>query len=82
MAVSNDGLASLTLAELYFKQGDFPRAIQTVSEVLKRDPENEKARERLEEIKKCCRETEQQERHKRVNNLNRVLDRIKKEKQG
>lgn len=43
-------LASATLAELYFGQGAYDRAIETYEQVLRREPRNEAARARLAEI--------------------------------
>lgn len=43
-------LASPTLAELYFGQGAYDRAIETYEEVLRREPGNDAARRRLAEI--------------------------------
>ena len=43
-------LASPTLAELYFGQGAYDRAIETYEEILRREPSNDAARRRLAEI--------------------------------
>lgn len=48
--VAGGSLASPTLAELYFKQGAYDRAIETYEEVLRREPGNDGARRRLAEI--------------------------------
>ncbi len=48
--VAGSSLASPTLAELYFKQGAYDRAIETYEEVLRREPRNDGARRRLAEI--------------------------------
>ncbi len=48
--VAGGSLASPTLAELYFKQGAYDRAIETYEEVLRREPRNDGARRRLAEI--------------------------------
>ena len=42
--------ATVTLGELYLKQGHLPEAASTFREVLEREPENLGARERLQEI--------------------------------
>lgn len=42
--------ATVTIGELYLKQGHLPEAANTFREVLEREPENLGARERLEEI--------------------------------
>ena len=42
--------ATVTIGELYLKQGHLPEAASTFREVLEREPENLGARERLEEI--------------------------------
>jgi hypothetical protein len=43
-------IASTTLAELYFAQGLRDRAAQTYREILRREPDNTRARQRLGEI--------------------------------
>jgi tetratricopeptide (TPR) repeat protein len=49
-------LASPTLAELYFSQGANDRAIDVYREVLRREPENERARARLSELERLDRQ--------------------------
>jgi hypothetical protein len=44
-------LSSSTLAELYFDQGIHDKAVQVYEEMLEREPQNERARARLIEIK-------------------------------
>ena len=50
-APTHDGpVATFTLAEMYADQGFVPLAIDVLEHVLKRDPRNERARSRLEEL--------------------------------
>jgi DNA-binding SARP family transcriptional activator len=44
-------LSSSTLAELYFEQGFFDKAVEVYEQLLEKDPRNERARARLIEIK-------------------------------
>lgn len=44
-------LATPTLAELYFSQGQIQEAIETYEKVLLEDPEDEKSEQRLDELK-------------------------------
>ena len=44
-------LSTSTLAELYFDQGFSDKAIQVYEELLEREPQNDRARARLIEIK-------------------------------
>lgn len=48
-------LSTPTLAELYFDQGFSDKAIQMYEELLEREPQNERARARLIEIKALSR---------------------------
>jgi hypothetical protein len=48
-------LSTPTLAELYFDQGFKDKAIQVYEELLEREPQNERARARLIEIKALSR---------------------------
>lgn len=52
--VASPALASPTLAELYHEQGATDRAIETYQEVLRREPDNAKARLRLAELQKSA----------------------------
>jgi len=49
--VSFPEIATPTLAEIYFNQGDIPEAINTYQKVLAQDPEDESSRSRLEKLK-------------------------------
>jgi DNA-binding SARP family transcriptional activator len=49
-------LSTPTLAELYFDQGFKDKAIQVYEELLEREPQNERARARLIEIKALSRQ--------------------------
>jgi len=74
-------LASPTLAELYFKQGQPYRAIQVLNEFLAGHPENEKARRRLAEMEKeLFRGAEEQERKEKIQALKQILAMIGKER--
>jgi tetratricopeptide (TPR) repeat protein len=44
-------LSSSTLAELYFRQGFLDRAIEVYQQLLHREPDNERSRARLAELK-------------------------------
>lgn len=50
-AVAPDDLASPTLAELYFSQGLTARAIEVYQRLLQREPNNQRARSRLDELR-------------------------------
>jgi cytochrome c-type biogenesis protein CcmH/NrfG len=43
------------MAELYFEQGFYSQAVEVYQEVLKREPDNERARSRLAEIEPLAR---------------------------
>ncbi len=43
-------IATPTLAELYAKQGQIAAAVETYRRILAKDPENQRARQRLEEL--------------------------------
>ncbi|MBU2497967.1 MAG: hypothetical protein KKE57_03630 [Proteobacteria bacterium] len=44
-------IATPTLAEIYFSQGQIPEAVNTYEMVLAQDPEDERSRQRLDELK-------------------------------
>ena len=44
------GMASITMAELYLKQGHLDKAAETYEEILKKDPTNASARQKLKDI--------------------------------
>jgi tetratricopeptide (TPR) repeat protein len=46
------GIATLTLAEIYARQGLFDRAIDVCEAVLERSPDDERARDRLDEYRR------------------------------
>ena len=49
-AAGEASLSSSTLAELYFRQGFVDKAIEVYRQLLQREPGNERARERVEEL--------------------------------
>jgi tetratricopeptide (TPR) repeat protein len=49
-------IATPTLAEIYHDQGQIEEAIETYEKVLLRNPEDERSRERLEELKRAVEE--------------------------
>jgi uncharacterized protein len=49
-ATSKDSTATLTLAELYLKQGHFDKATEVFQELLARDPQNLMLRQKLAEV--------------------------------
>ncbi len=44
------GMASMTMAELYLKQGHLDKAAETYEEILKKDPTNAGARQKLKDL--------------------------------
>jgi tetratricopeptide (TPR) repeat protein len=44
------GMASMTMAELYLKQGHLDKAAETYEEILKKDPTNPGARQKLKDL--------------------------------
>jgi len=46
------GMASVTMAELYLKQGHLDKAIETYEELLKKEPNHVAARQKLTDLKK------------------------------
>jgi predicted regulator of Ras-like GTPase activity (Roadblock/LC7/MglB family) len=44
------GMASMTMAELYLKQGHLDKATETYEEILKKDPTNDGARQKLKDL--------------------------------
>lgn len=46
----SEGIASVTLAELYFSQGHVDKAVSVLRQLLAREPSNERAGTRLQEI--------------------------------
>lgn len=47
---ASEEIASVTLAELYFNQGHVDKAVSVLKQLLAREPSNERARTRLQEI--------------------------------
>jgi tetratricopeptide (TPR) repeat protein len=45
-------MASITMAELYLKQGHLDKAIETYEELLKKEPNNENLKQKLTDLKK------------------------------
>jgi hypothetical protein len=81
VGIDQDELASPTVAELYYRQGDIDRAIRVMKESLVAHPENLKSRERLAEMEKALFLKEDLEsRGKRILKLQQVLDLVGKEK--
>jgi hypothetical protein len=54
-AASGPVLSTPTLAELYFDQGFFGRAVDVYEQILEREPHNERVRARLIEVKALAR---------------------------
>lgn len=76
-----DELASPTLAELYFQQGDIGRAVAILKEVLAGHPENAKARMRLLEMEsRLVKSADADSRQEKVRRLKAILERVRKEK--
>ena len=81
MASDEDQLASPTLAELYYRQGDAKKALEILSNFLALHPGNEKAACRKNEIEKeFFHSATGQEGKERIRNLRRMLDLVRKEK--
>lgn len=82
MPEERDQLASPTLAELYYKQGDTRKAIEVLRQVLENQPGNMDARRKLQEWEKQLeRDVDEEERKKRLDKLKRVLEVIQKERE-
>jgi len=47
---NSTGMASMTMAELYLKQGHLDKAAETYEEILKKDPTNAGARQKLKDL--------------------------------
>ncbi len=48
---ADHGIASITMAELYFKQGHLDKALEVYEEILKKDPNHAVARQKASELK-------------------------------
>jgi len=80
MAREKDPIASPTLAELYFQQGNINKAIEVLKEFLKLHPENGKARDRLREMEEArFLKLGEEERMKKAQKLRRILETLRKE---
>ena len=75
-----DPIASPTLAELYFQQGNIDKAIEVLKNFLKAHPENDKARARLRQMEeeRFLRLSEEQRKAK-AERLKRILEALRKE---
>jgi len=81
MASDEDQLASPTLAELYYRQGDSKKALEILADFLVMHPENEKAACRRNEIEKeFFHSATGQEGKERIRNLLTMLELVRKEK--
>jgi len=81
MAGERDRLASVTLAELYFKQGDLAGAIRVLKEVLVANPGSQKARARLVLLEGLAfRSAGGDLRKERIRKLGQILERVRKER--
>jgi len=81
MKEREDQLASPTLAELYYKQGDIKRAIYVLKNVLSNNPGNLKARLLLQEWEKqFFRNATFEERKAKAERLGQIMEIIRKEK--
>ena len=49
---NSSGMASITMAELYLKQGHQDKAIETYEEILKKEPNNTNVKQKLIDLKK------------------------------
>ena len=73
-------LASPTLAEVYYQQGEIEKAILTLEKFLAKNPHQLKTRERLKELERELFQTSSPEkRQEKIQILTRMLERIKKE---
>ncbi|MBW1914737.1 MAG: tetratricopeptide repeat protein [Deltaproteobacteria bacterium] len=68
-------IATSTLAEIYFNQGQIPEALETYERVVSRNPDDNRARQRLEELKRTLEPEEPVEANGKKERI-----RIKKEK--
>lgn len=48
---TDHGMASITMAELYFKQGHLEKALEVYEEILRKDPNHSAARQKVSELK-------------------------------
>ena len=76
-------LASPTLAEVYYQQGEIEEAILTLEKFLAKNPHQLKVKERLKELERELFQTSSPEkRQEKIQILTRMLERIKKELAG
>ena len=52
----DDSLNTRTLADIYMEQGVYDKALDIYTDLAKKNPDNEKIKSRLEEVKKLCRD--------------------------
>ena len=82
MPGSKDLLASRTLAELYYKQGDLKKAIEVLKQTLENQPANMDARQELcKWEKQLFQSVADEERKKSLGRLERILEAIRKERE-
>lgn len=81
MPRARDQLASPTLAQLYYQQGNLEKAIEILKEVLKNNPGNLKVRETLEQWEaEWFRSATPEQRRARAQKLNQILEQVRKER--
>ena len=77
-----DPLASRTLAELYYKQGDLKKAIEVLKQALENQPGNMDARQELRKWEKqLFQSAADEERKKSLGRVERILEVIRKERE-
>ena len=80
MMYQENELASPTLAEVYYQQGEIEEAILTLEKFLAKNPHQLKVKERLKELERELFQTSSPEkRQEKIQILTRMLERIKKE---
>ncbi|HEY0593127.1 MAG TPA: tetratricopeptide repeat protein [Thermoanaerobaculia bacterium] len=75
-AIADDQTATLTMAELYAKQGHDAAARDIYERVLERDPSNEDVRERLAALSGTHASPEREKRHAAAARLERWLEKV------
>jgi hypothetical protein len=83
MAIEGDQLASPTLAELYYKQGNLGMAIRVLNEVLALRPENLEIRARVHEMEReFFKAMDAGDRDETIRKLSKILEAVRKERRG